>query len=137
MPFSEFHPLFIHFPIALLSTAILFDCIYFITDKQDLEIAGRWTMLTGLLSAAGGIATGILADTKIGHFGSVLPIWNNHGWIQVFSIVIFTLLFIWRSKKGSLPKRSDKKWTYLFLGVMAVITLFYGSHLGAKLANRI
>ena len=118
----EFHPLVVHFPIALLSSAILFDFIYILSGRNELSKTGWWVLLLGLVSAVVGISTGIWNDTLIGHLGSVTPLWINHGWVQIFSSFIFISLF---------------SWGYLFIGSLAVAILFYGSHLGAKLAGRI
>ena len=133
----EIHYLFIHFPIALFSSAIFFDILYVLTRKNDLAQTGWWVMFIGLVSAAGSITTGIWQDSLVGHFGSVMPLWVNHGWVQVFSCLIFLCLFIWRIKNPHTLTHPNKKWVYTFIGGLAVTILFYGGHLGAKLAGRI
>ncbi len=137
MSLFEVHPLFVHFPIALLSTAVLFDVFSVFTGREDLAMVGWWTMLMGLISAVTAMTTGILADTNMGHFGSVFPIWINHGWTQVFASILFMILFIWRGKPGNIPRQKYQKWVYLTLSLLAVAVLFYGGHLGARLATRI
>ncbi len=134
---AEIHPLVIHFPIAMLSSAILLDFIFVLSKREDLTQAGWWIMLLGLVSTAAGIATGIWNDTLIGHFGSTFPLWVNHGWIQIFSSIIFLGLFIWRTRVPKLLEVPNLKWIYIGIGSMGVIILFYGGHLGAKLAGRI
>lgn len=137
MSLFEIHPLFIHFPIALLSSAVLFDGLSIFSGREDLATAGRWTMILGLISSLSAVTTGILADTNVGHFGSVFPIWMNHGWTQVFASSLFLALFIWRGKLGGLPRQGNEKWVYLILNFVAVAVLFYGGHLGALLSGRI
>ncbi len=137
MTLIEIHPLVIHFPIALLSSAILFDLIYILSGKNDLSQTGWWVMLLGLISAAAGIATGIWDDRLIGHLGSVFPLWINHGWVQVFSCTIFVCLFIWRTKQTEILTHPNLKWIYIGIGGIAVSILFYGGYLGAKLAGRV
>ena len=133
----EVHPLFIHFPIALLSSAILFDFFYIFSKQNDLAQIGWWVLLLGLISAAAGIATGLWDDTLIGHLGSVSPLWVNHGWIQIFSCTLFLSLFIWRTKMPTVLIHTKLKWIYIGSGGFAIGILFYGGHLGAKLAGRI
>jgi uncharacterized membrane protein len=133
----EIHYLFIHFPIALFSSAIFFDILYMLTRKNDLAQTGWWVMFIGLVSAAGSITTGIWQDSLVGHFGSVMPPWVNHGWVQVFSCLIFLCLFVWRTKRPDTLAHPNQKWVYAFIGGLAVTILFYGGHLGAKLAGRI
>jgi uncharacterized membrane protein len=133
----EIHYLFIHFPIALFSSAIVFDILYVLTRKNDLAQTGWWVMFTALVSAAGSITTGIWQDSLVGHFGSVVPLWVNHGWVQIFSCLIFLCLFVWRTKHPGTLTHPNQKWVYAFIGGLAVTILFYGGHLGAKLAGRI
>lgn len=94
-------------------------------------------MLLGLISSAAGITTGILDDRLIGHFGSILPLWINHGAVQIFSCAVFLCLFVWRTKSKNVLSHSFLKWVYIGIGGVAVMMLFYGGHLGAKLAGRI
>ena len=88
----ELHPLVIHFPIALFSTAILFDVIFILANQPTNMIVGWWVMLLALISSAAAIATGIIDDILIGHLGSVFPIWENHGWVQILSSMVFLIL---------------------------------------------
>ena len=133
----EVHPLVIHFPIALLSSAILFDFLYIISKQNDLSQIGWWILLLGLISSCAGIATGIWTDSLIGHLGSVFPVWNNHGWVQIFSCILFLILFIWRTKNPAVLIHAKLKWLYIAFGGLAIAILFYGGHLGAKLAGRV
>ena len=139
MPYSieNIHPLFIHFPIALFSAAILFDVIFILTNKtQNMEV-GWWVMLLALISSALAVVTGIIDDKLIGHLGSVFPLWKNHGWVQIVSIFIFLLIFIWRTKSPYFYQSYRLSWIYIIISCLGVVLLFYGGHLGAKLAGRI
>ena len=134
---SELHPLVIHFPIALFSAAILFDVIFILTNKTENLMVGWWVMLLALISSAVAIATGIIDDTLIGHLGSVFPLWKNHGWVQILSILIFLLVFIWRTKSPYFYQSYQSSRIYIIISGLGVVLLFYGGHLGAKLAGRI
>ena len=133
----EIHPLVVHFPIALLSSAIFFDFIYILSGRNELSKTGSWVLFLGLVSAVVGMATGIWDDRLFGHLGAVTPLWINHGWVQIFSSFIFICLFSWRTKCPNILNITPSKWGYLFIGTLAVAILFYGGHLGAKLAGRI
>ena len=134
---SELHPLVIHFPIALFSAAILFDVIFILTNKTENLLVGWWVMLLALISSAVAIATGIIDDTLIGHLGSFFPLWKNHGWVQILSILIFLLVFIWRTKSPYFYQSYRLSRIYIIISGLGVVLLFYGAHLGAKLAGRI
>ena len=56
----EWHPLFIHFPIALFSSAVLFDFISILFNKTELLIVSWWVMLLGFVSGVFAIITGFI-----------------------------------------------------------------------------
>ena len=133
----EWHPLFIHFPIALFSSAVLFDFISILFNKTELLIVSWWVMLLGFVSGVFAIITGFIDDNLIGHFNDISPVWQNHGWVQIISILGFLSLFIWRLKTPNLFNSRKLMLLYMTAGLINVGILFYGSHLGAELAGRI
>ena len=134
---SEFHPLIIHFPIALFSVAILFDLLFLIFNKKDFYTGGWWTMLFALISGTAATITGFLDDKLIGHFTFKDTIWNTHGLVQLFSFIIFLGLFTWRTKDRLLFHNTIKKTAYTLTSSLGLFFLYYGSHLGAILSGRI
>ena len=132
---SDWHPLVIHFPIALISTSVAFDYLFYFTNRQDISSASWWTMFAGLVSSLAAIASGIIDDNLIGHLGSVWPIWYNHGAMQIIVVIGFAFLFYFKTSKEELYK----KYTifYLLSAAILVVILFYGAHLGAQLSGRI
>ena len=135
--FLDLHPLVIHFPIALFSSAILFDFISILYNKTELLNTSWWIMLLALISSFFAIITGLIDDNLIGHLNDISPLWKNHGWMQIISVIGFLFLFIWRSKKEDLFNSEKLTLVYLITGLINVGILFYGSHLGAALAGRI
>ena len=55
------HPLFIHFPIALFSTGLFFDILATYYKKEDLDKAGFYCMLMGIISSLFANFTGLMA----------------------------------------------------------------------------
>ena len=135
--FLELHPLVIHFPIALFSSAVLFDCVAIVFKNNELLITSWWVMLLALFSSVFAIITGLIDDNLIGHLFTTLPIWNNHGLMQIISIVIFLSIFIWRTKQPDLFDSKKYVLIYLLIGLTNVVILFYGSHIGAILSGRV
>ena len=93
--FLDLHPLVIHFPIALLSSAVLFDFIAVIFKKDELLITSWWVMLLGLFSSTFSIITGLIDDNLIGHLFTTSPLWENHGLMQIISILILNITAIY------------------------------------------
>ena len=135
--FLELHPLVIHFPIALFSSAVLFDCVAIVFKNNELLITSWWVMLLALFSSVFAIITGLIDDNLIGHLFTTLPLWDNHGLMQIISIVIFLSIFIWRTKQPDLFDLKKYVLIYLLIGLTNVVILFYGSHIGAILSGRV
>ena len=141
MPWSitEIHPLLVHFPIALFSTGLLFDILAHIVENDDLEAAGFYSMFMGLVSSFFAIISGMI---KFFEMGSISDIFNTnpgyHGLIQLSATIFLSILFGVRIKYD-VDIRFDgmKKNIYFLLHSLSVGILFYGSHLGAKAAERI
>ena len=138
MPYSleTVHPLLVHFPIALFSTGLFFDILAKLLNNEELDHAGFWTMLMALISSPFTIIAGIFAFMEE---GSWLDLYQfQHGILVLISTLLLLVLF-WARIKFQLDFRysSLKRNIYLFLHILAVGILFYGSHLGAKAADRI
>ncbi|MDP3920745.1 MAG: hypothetical protein Q8R76_08075 [Candidatus Omnitrophota bacterium] len=63
------HPLFVHFPIALLLTSTAFYFLGSIFKKEELLAAGQWALYFGTLSAAVTVWTGLQAAKTAPHGG--------------------------------------------------------------------
>ena len=131
---TDFHLLVIHFPIALLSIAVLFDFLFYFTEKEDLVGASWWTMFFGVISCFVAVITGFVSDSLYEHLFDTWPLWENHGMVQILSFLLFVLLFY---IKAYLPKTvKNYPITYLIISGLFVLILFYGAHLGAVLSGR-
>lgn len=130
------HPIFVHFPIALLSAAMVFNLFGLLNRSEGLNFAGWWCHVLGMISVLFTIATGFLADKEIGHMTDPsLPLNLRHGYLQIFSSLIFFGLLIWRGvRKGDLPAGRSAS-LFLGLGFLATAVMFFGNHLGGKLGG--
>ena len=138
MPYSleTIHPLLLHFPIALFSTGLFFDISARLLNNEELEHAGFWTMLMGLVSSPFTIITGIIVFLDEGPFLDLLQF--QHGILVCISILLLLALF-WARIKYEIDFRYSnlKRNIYFSLHILAVGILFYSAHLGAQTAGRI
>ena len=138
MPWSitEIHPLLVHFPISLFSNWLLLDISSHVLENDELETAGFYTMFMGLASSLFAIISGMIAFFEIGPISDIFHF--HHGLIQLSSTIFLSILFGVRIKYD-VDIRFDgmKKIIYFLLHSLSVGILFYGSHLGAKAAERI
>ena len=131
---TDLHLLVIHFPIALLSIAVLFDFLFYFTRKEDLIGASWWTMFFGVISCFVAVITGFVSDSLYEHLFSTFPLWENHGMVQIVSFLLFILLFYMKIYHSKIIKHYPVM--YLVISGVFVLILFYGAHLGAVLSGR-
>ena len=131
---TDLHLLVIHFPIALLSIAVLFDFLFYFTRKEDLVGASWWTMFFGVISCFIAVITGFVSDSLYEHLFSTFPLWENHGIVQIVSFLLFILLFYMKIYHSKIIRHYPI--IYLVISGVFVLILFYGAHLGAVLSGR-
>ena len=131
---TDLHLLVIHFPIALLSIAVLFDFLFYFTRKEDLVGASWWTMFFGVISCFVAVITGFVSDSLYEHLFSTFPLWENHGMVQIVSFLLFISLFYMKIYHSKIIKHYPVM--YLVISGVFVLILFYGAHLGAVLSGR-
>lgn len=125
------HPMFVHFPLALLFIGLLFDIGGYFLKKESLAHAGWWCMLVGVLSAVVTVFTGLQAEDTVKLAGETHEILETHEHFQIITTIVFVGLLIWRAfKRGALPRPPI---AYLVITALAVSSILYGSHFGGKL----
>lgn len=131
---QNIHPYFVHFPIAILSVGLLWDLLGILFKKQSLKNAGWWAQLFGTAAIIVTVVTGLVAANTIPHNEASHEIMETHETIGLIVGGVFIILFIWRSiLKTMLPSKNLQQLIYLAIGGLAVLTMFYGAHLGGKL----
>jgi len=74
---ANVHPLFVHFPIALLNGFLLMELLGAITDKRSLRSAATWMLYLGTLGAVVTVITGLIAESGVGHGAGVHELMLN------------------------------------------------------------
>ena len=128
-----YHFLFLHFPIGLFITGFIFHIFYML--NHSVEVADKvkeyihWTMGMGIIWSILSIITGFITALKLEYINSIFNISDKpHAYIMILSTILFSILFSLRNM--------DKK-IFFILHLGSVILLIYGTHLGAKWADRI
>lgn len=133
---DQLHPLFVHFPIALFSTGLLFDFLAKQLEKDNLAQVGWWNLLIGNLATVFTVATGFIADSMMGHMSLPYNPLKTHGFLELAAFTVLLVIAAVRFRKKMI--RYDKgSWVLFVVHSLSVMILFYGAHLGAHLANRI
>ena len=128
-----YHFLFLHFPIGLFITGFIFHIFYMfnhsveVSDKLKEYI--HWTMGMGIIWSILSVITGFITALELEYINSIFNISDKpHAYIMILSTILFSILFSLRNM--------DKK-IFFILHLGSVILLIYGTHLGAKWADRI
>lgn len=131
---QNIHPLFVHFPIALLSVALLFELIAMVFKKPAFQAAGWWTFVLGVIAIGATAITGLIAESTVGHTDDAHELILQHRNLEIASGLLFILLFIWRiSLKGELPGSTVLRSIYGGIFIVAVTVLLMGASIGGRL----
>jgi len=125
------HPLFVHFPTALLPMDFVMSLIYYSNNDSSFALASFYCLAGGTLTGFVSILTG-LADLLI------IPKKNKearatglyHGFINAVVILVFTVLTYqaWQYY----PHTTSSVGILLVKGIL-IFTLFAGNYLGGRL----
>lgn len=125
------HPLFTHFPIALLCSSLAFYVMSLVFKKEHFLKTGQWVLYLGTLGAAAAVWTGLQAANTVSHDETSHAIIMAHQYLGITVLVLSALLSLWLLvSKSSLPKAKP-----VFVGglVLIVILLLQQVDFGGRL----
>ena len=132
-----FHYLLIHFPIALFITGYLFDLLSFFKKNIIYNTFSLWNLGMGVFWAILTIISGFITDKSLyGHMESPFPIWTTHGTHMIVASIFLLTIFIIKYLKSKDKINLSVK-VIIALHTLAVIFFIHGTHIGAKLADRL
>ena len=126
------HPVFVHFPIALLLTSFACYLLGSVTRNQNLLAAGKWTLYFGTLGAALAVWTGWQAARSVSHGGETHDLMILHQYFGFAVLGLGLLLSGWVFFSKALVPAKGR---FLFLAGLAVLglVLIQGADLGARM----
>lgn len=131
---QNIHPLFVHFPIALLSVGLLCDILGRAFKKDSFNNAGWWCQVFGIAAIAVAAITGLVAESTVKHSDASHSIMETHKTFMLIAAGIFAFLFVWRIiRKTLLPQVMPLLITYFIIGAFGAGIMSYGAHLGGRL----
>lgn len=129
-----FHPVIVHFTIALLSVAVISDFLYLITKKETFYQVANWMLAIGVTCAVGAVLTGNQAASRVevsGEIETLVQTHRNSGQITMWSFVVLTALRFLFIKLRLFQKPA--KWIYYLFSVAALLLLFRTGLLGGEM----
>ena len=101
------HPFVIHFPIALLTLALLFEIAAKLAKSDALSRAGWWNQLAGTLGLAAAVFSGLLAEGSVVIGPAARSYFETHEQLAFIASALFAILLLWRiAMRSRIPTRN-------------------------------
>ena len=113
---SHFHPMLVHFPIALAVVGLFFEVIFY-RKGNEKPVCGEFILYLAALSAIAALLTGLLFTSSLS--GEALVMKNKH---QLFAIL--STVFLCLTSLAYLYQRFSKKNRQSLIGIGLYIISF-------------
>jgi len=137
MTLTEFplHPMFVHFPVALLTTALLFQFLAAWRRSARFADVARWLLYLGTLGALAAVTTGFIAADELGHDSPGHELVHAHRNLAVVTTVLAVLACFAYSNWG----KSDSlraRWGLTAALLAVVVVLALGAEKGGSMVYK-
>ena len=132
---APFHPIFVHFSIALTGASFAFDLASVVLDIASLAAAGWWTLVASAVATPATIVTGLVSRMRLPmEEGPARAYMRAHVALGPIFFGALLVMVFWRSElweqTGALP------WTYLAAMTGLIILMTVQGYLGGELVYR-
>ena len=129
---ESIHPPIVHFPIALLLTALCLDGLAVWAKRPGLHRVALWNLSLGTLGAAVAVFTGLQAEDVGKHSFEIWKIMQLHKRLGITTLILGIMIVVWRLLKRDQLTRRGRALT--LAGMMAMAsTLTIGAYLGGRM----
>jgi len=132
---SYFHPMTVHFPIALIMIGFIIDLFSVFNNKEPcLSKTGYYLEIIGMIAAIVAFGTGYYFTGSLAGEAGIARV--EHKLFATFTLVFIILATTFRVLLVYLKKEeSYLKWVALGLYLCAFIFVIYAGHLGGMLVE--
>lgn len=129
------HPIFVHFPIALLCGFLLMEALGAIMDKCSMRGAASWMLYLGTLGAIVTVTSGFFAEGSVEHGAAVHDLIECHALLGIIILILSLILSIWRISVGG---RFSAGWrtVHFIIGAVMVIAVCLAADKGATMVYK-
>ena len=129
---ESLHPLIVHFPVALLLTAVVLEIVALLMKRPALHRVALWNVCLGTLGAAAAVATGLQAQAIGHHTFEIYEVMEVHERLGITTLTLGSVVAGWRLlARDRLGPR--QRWLALALMLVMACTVSYGAYLGGRL----
>ena len=130
---GELHPFVLHFAVALLLMAPLFDVLGLLLHREALLLAGRWNTLFGTAAAVLALLTGLGAEASLGpHSDAGEALLHLHRALGFVLMAVWIPIAGWRAA-SRLPLPSRARTLYLAAAISGAAILTVETVLGGTM----
>jgi uncharacterized membrane protein len=129
------HPVVVHFPIALLFTAILFEVLGFLYRHETFRQFGHWLLILGLIGGLAAAGFGWWGEGAVKAAGVPGDAIDRHESFAVATLIAFGLLLIFRRWARDRWSARDKA-IYLAMAIAGLLLLATTGYFGGDLVYR-
>ena len=126
------HPMLIVFPLGLLSTAVVFDLIFYATANQAFPIVAYWLIAAGIIGGLLAAAFGLVDWLAIPSGTRAKTIGLYHGLVNLVMVLLFAGSWYLRGGNSIGPPTSA-----VVLSILGVALALVGGWLGGELVERL
>jgi len=126
------HPLIVHFPIALILTALVLDLLAVSLNKPHLHRIALWNLSLGTLGAGVAVLTGLQAAEVAKHSFEIWQVMELHERLGITTLVLGLIVVAWRLKRRDQLSRRARLLALTLMLIMAS-TLGMGAYLGGRM----
>ena len=128
---QNIHPMFVHFPVALLTVALAFELAWLIWRREALRQMGTGALTLAAASALVALATGLVAGSTVAHVDAAHELMETHEKLGIATLCLAVVLAVvrlagWGQRKGVCV-------VFFVLLLAATGLVNYGAHLGGRL----
>lgn len=131
----NYHPLAVHFPIALLASAVLFELVYLVSGKEVFSKVSFWVLLLGALGAGVAVITGEMAEKTIAHNEDIHEMMKLHEKFGIAVLSIFGILLLWKIFRMKKMKKGEN-WIFFLVMLAGIYCMVQGGDLGHGMVFR-
>jgi uncharacterized membrane protein len=102
------HALVVSFPVALLTTAVLFELASLVLKRDGLRRIGFALLLVGALSAGAAVLIGLQAEDAIQHGEAIHRLMEEHEELAFFTLGVFGVVALWRLVREGKMGRGER-----------------------------
>ena len=129
---QNFHPLLVHFPIALILMAAFFELLHRFTRDAILDRLALWLLCFGGLAAAFAAASGWIAEQTVAPVAAAHEVLEHHRMAGYLTLGLAAAQIAWRIATG---RRGGPRPRWLFavalLGLAGLVA--FAAHQGGQL----